>query len=405
MQRRHQATIASLVFAAFWAALSWPWLPTAEHPAKNLPAPWLLCAFFLVVAGGLAANRRWARWLGLVAAVALVALLALVFIGAYFISLFGDQAFGAGLVSWFLTGIALSVTLVVLLAKPLDAAPSMKEAKSPEPTHPVWIPIGFSLAYLAGSCLVGIYGGSGTWEGMSRDIGVYAALFAIALPSTLLIWLAWAWWSRRRAPRSRTALMMAGVTIPFVVAAVAYEIVTVSADIEERRTERQLANAHLSEVTDELLLSPRGNPVGIRLRYAVRFDEGLDDVRYRPIVSLGFETPFVPMTLVRAKTAPVVKGSFVKGEYRFTEDFIPSYSPGFMQFPDAPQRADDRCFYWGYPRAREIATDMESLHATINVSFPRSLDDHQGRRSSSTLAYTQHAFYAGALAEGARDCP
>jgi len=390
------------MFATLWAAVNWPWFAYAEHPANNHAVSWILCVFFLVLTAGLAAGKRWARGLGLAAAVALLALLVLVLGAAYFISLFGDQALGFDDAARFLGGIALSIALIRLLARPLALTDQPAERDDP-----VWIPVAFSAAYLVGGWIVSRYTGSGTWGGFARAININVAMFSMALPSILLLWLVWAWWSRGTIIRSLPALVLASFMIPFAVSTVAFAVFAANTAVDERqagRTEHQLGNAHMSELADEVLLSQHGNPIGIRLRYRVRFDEGLDDIRYRPSVSLNFESPSLAMSKVRSETDPIFEGGFRKGEYRFTEDFVPSYFPGFMQFPTAPQRADDRCFYWGFPGARETATDSEARHATIYVVFPSSLRDHATRRSSSSFAYSQSYFYNSALNEGARDC-
>jgi hypothetical protein len=401
MQRRYLAALASLFFAAFWAALSWG---VASGPAPGDPRVGRsLCALFVLLAAGLAAAQRWARWLGLAAAVCLLLLLSLAFVGTYFISLFGDQALELRIAVAFMTAIAFCVALLVLLSRPLDIAHPANEAPSAR-ANPVWIPLALSAAYLVGSCTLGYYGGSGTWEGLAREIGVYVALL-IALPSLVLLWLTWAWWLRARTPRRLGVLVAAGILIPFAVGAAVLAIISADAAFEKRKTEAQLANMHLSGVTDELLLSPGGNPIGIRLRYTVRFDEGLDDVRYRPSVMLRFSSPSLEMWNVRSETEPAVSDKFKRGTYRFTADFIPMYFPGFMRFPGAPQQADNRCFYWGNPADREQARDPEARSASVNLSFATAPDLAASRRSSSTHAYAQSAFYDGALAEGARECP
>jgi hypothetical protein len=193
---------------------------------------------------------------------------------------------------------------------------------------------------------------------------------------------------------------------PLTSAIVTYEIVKAKDAADKHlaeRTEYQLANAHMSESRDEVLFSARGNPIGICIRYTVRFDEGLDDTRYRSNVSLQFDS-MPAMWKIQAETIPFVKSSFSQGEYRFTEDFIPYNFPGFMRFPDAPQRADDRCFSWGNPQTRKFAMSSEAQHATIYVFFPRSLDDHVSRRSTSSLEYSQITFYKGAISAGVLNC-
>ena len=400
MHRRHFGAITSLIFAAFWAALAWPRFAT-DHPARILPVPWSLCGFFVIVAVGVAAGKSWARWLGLAAAVVLLVLVPITLVGAYFISLFGDQAFQIGMAAWFLAAITLSVALVVLLAKPLDLVPPAKESRTASRQSFVWIPFAFSVVYVIGSWIAVLYALS--TMSPAGGIGIDMALFSTAVPSLLLLWLTWVWWSRRRNPWPLGVFLALGFTIPLVVISAAYAIFTARLATERQTTERQLANAHLSEFTDELLLSARGNPIGIRLRYTIRFDEGLDDLRYRPLVTLSFESPHVAMSQLRAATDPSVAGRFAKGEYRFTDDFVPYFFPqGITQFPQ--EQANNRCFYWGFPRARELVKDAEARRATIFMSFPRSLNDHMSRSSSTTLAYSLGAFYDGAIREGARDC-
>ena len=404
MQRRHFAAIASLIFAALWAASAWPWFATAGHPARTLPVPWSLCGLFVVVAVGVAAGKPWGRWLGLAAAVILLVLLPITLVAAYFMSFFGDQAFQARMAAWFLAAIALSAALVVLLAKPLDVGPAAKEPQTASRQSFVWIPFAFSVVYVIGSWVAVLYALS--TMSPAGGTGVDTALFFTAVPSIVLLWLTWVWWSRRSNPWPLGVLLALGFIIPLVVISAAYGMFTAKLATERQRTERQLANAHLSDFTDELLLSAHGNPIGIRLRYTIRFDEGLDDFRYRPMVTLSFESPHVAMSQLRAATDPSVAGRFAKGEYRFTEDFVPYFFPaGIMQPSQAREQANNRCFYWGFPGARELVKDAEAKRATISMSFPRSLNDHTNRSSFTTLAYSLDAFYDGAIREGARDCP
>ncbi len=404
MQRRHLGAVTSLIFAAFWAFVWWRW--TADgHSEKILPVPALSCAYFVVASGGIFAGQRWARWLGLVAAIVLLALLSIVVVGGYVISLFGDQVLGLSEAAPFLAGMALSVVLIVLLARPLDFASPVMPAGSVNRNYHVWVPVVFTAAYVTGSWALGTFVGSGTWNGLAQAIGLDVALLLIALPSTVLVWLTWAWWSRGKVVRPLGVLMVAGAIIPLAVAGLATEIVTSKETATKQRTEHQLANAHLSEVTDELLLSERGNPIGIRLRYTVRYADGLDDKRYRPIVSVRFDSPFVEMWPVRSQIDPAVGAQFDAREYSVTEDFIPMYFPGFMRFPDAPQRSDDKCFYWGRPSDREIAKDSETHHATINMSFATGPEQASKNRTSTTRRiYSQGVFFSAALREGARDC-
>ncbi len=122
MQRRHLGAITSLIFAAFWALLCWRWAADG-HSEKILPVPGLSCGYFIVISAGIFTGQRWARWLGLAGAIALLTLLSIVLVGGYFISLFGDQTLGLKEASPFFAGIAISVALIMLLARPVDFVP------------------------------------------------------------------------------------------------------------------------------------------------------------------------------------------------------------------------------------------------------------------------------------------
>lgn len=396
MQRRQLSAVVCLAFAVYWA-LQWPWVGTAGQPPNSHLYGWLPCIFFAVLSLGLAAGRRWARWLTLAACIGVSALLTVALIGAYFLSFFGDQVLSPQTASPLLGGIAFSVTLAVLLAyPPHTSVPSLRS--------PIWLPIAFSAAYFLAAWALGYYGGSGAFENVARFVGTFVGLVLVALPSIVLIWLAWAWWSRGQTSPPIGILLAAGLIIPIAVVAVEFAIFATDTALKRSRTQQQLSNAHMSEVADEVLRSPRGNPIGIRLRYTVRFDQGLDDIRYRPMVSLRFDSRSAGMWEVRSETDPSIRGSFAKSDYRMTDDFIPGYFPGFMRFPDAPQRADDRCFDWaGADREKVLRAGAE--RATISVSFASSPDTGViARNSSSGLAYSQKTFYNGALKEGAREC-
>lgn len=403
MQRRHYAAIASLLFSIFWAASMWLWSGGAHRSASASLFLWSLCALFLLVAAGLAAARSWARWLGLTAAAMLLVLMSIALFGAYFLSFFGDQAFEVTVALKFLAGIGCAVALVVLLAKPLVVAPAAPQLGPGARSHHVWVPTAFSGAYLIGAWLLSIYASSGQ-SALARDIGAHVALAVIA-PSIVLIWLAWAWWVWRSGERAVGILIGVALVMPIVVTAVIYKILSAKVTEDRRRTAEQIKNMRLSDITDELLLSPHGNPLGIRLRYTLRLGEGLDDMRYRPIASITFGGPMSAMWSVRLETTPSVTGSYSKGEYHVTEEFVPWYFPGFLRFPEAAQRADDRCFSWGVPGLRELAMSTSPTHATISVSVPQSVDGPSVPHRSPSKAYTQIAFYSGARAEGAVDCP
>lgn len=338
--------------------------------------------------------------LGLVISSIVLVLLSLALVAGYFLSFFGDQAMDLAAAFPFLAGIACAVALVGFLAVPLDSTSRENPFHASRHRLGLWIPAAFSAVYVFVSWAIGDYWGSKGWA----DAGVLVAMVMIAVPSISLIWAVWLWSVREKATGSLSFLIVLGVAIPIVVGTIGQAGLKTSAALKESATARQLAGINVSPVEDEMLLSRRGNPIGIRVRYKVRFADGLDDIRYRPTVSLAFVSPHVEMWELRSEITPAVEGRFDKGEYNFVVDFIPAYLPGFMRFPDASQRKTDRCFYWAPLGMRAVATDSVPRRATISLNIARDPRGPSIRRNFQSNAYAQRTFYEGALAEGAIDC-
>lgn len=127
MLNRRMAPFASLLFATFWAVTSWPWFATVGHPANNHLVPWLFCIFFVVVTGGLAMAKNWARQIGRAAAVLFLVVFLFVLVGSLSLPLFGEQPFNIRIASWEFAGAMLSFALIVLFAKPDDLASLEKQ--------------------------------------------------------------------------------------------------------------------------------------------------------------------------------------------------------------------------------------------------------------------------------------
>lgn len=151
------------------------------------------------------------------------------------------------------------------------------------------------------------------------------------------------------------------------------------------------------DLADEALLGARGHPIGVRLRFKVRFEHGLDDTRLQPVAGLHIPSPPANMVMRDWAVTPPVSGKFPAGEYLFTQDFIPDFLPKSMRFPSSPQVADDQCFYWGNEAHRLAATSdvKQQLEVSIMAYDIRQL---------TSSSYALHDFYLGAMAEGAHEC-
>jgi len=88
-------------------------------------------------------------------------------------------------------------------------------------------------------------------------------------------------WSRGRT----------GILCPVVVTTSVPQITRLVSGVRERKTARQLAHSRISSVRDELLLGSGGNPIGVRVRYSVSYDDGLDDERNAPLAIVHLDEP------------------------------------------------------------------------------------------------------------------
>jgi hypothetical protein len=155
-------------------------------------------------------------------------------------------------------------------------------------------------------------------------------------------------------------------------------------------------------VSDEPLLTANGNPIGVRIRYTVQYDDGLDDLHYAPIAQVGTETPalyFNTLSLVSNRTTPKVTGAYGKGTYEFTEDFVPGFSPRMILF-----NVPEPCFIWYAPTrspaqraSREAALDGAPQHFRIVIEPFRYT-------TRTANAYAYRTFYEGQMREGAKEC-
>jgi hypothetical protein len=170
----------------------------------------------------------------------------------------------------------------------------------------------------------------------------------------------------------------------------------------ESRTTRQLAHSRISSVSDEPLLTAKGNPIGVRIRYTVQYDDGLDDQHYAPFAQLWTETPtlyFNSLILLRRKVMPRVDGTPRKGAYKFTEDFVPGFSPRMILF-----QLPEPCFAW-YVSTQSSAhrASREETLESAPQHFRIVIEPFQYTARTAN-AYAYRTFYDGQTREGAQEC-
>jgi hypothetical protein len=183
--------------------------------------------------------------------------------------------------------------------------------------------------------------------------------------------------------------------------------------------EIRIIRAHIAEWSDEPLLSEAGNPIGIRLRYAIRFPA---DGSYSPHPQVHPErigsgyTGALGMRLLKGTVEPMPAGlsnatQFLMGGraefragtlYRFTADLVPNYA----LFDEQKKRFCLQSNAYSQPGLRE-RFDRElagEQRLRYRISFAGA--DLDGR----TPALTEHTYVPnhwrlGFKREGAVDCP
>jgi len=259
---------------------------------------------------------------------------------------------------------------------------------------PAWIPIVFTPLQLLGAYATGDLISRGSWINFALP-----GMLLIGVPSVVLMWVAWGLLSWRRPPRATRWLVAVGIILPFVCAVAAIGIARLIEFYDNARTARQLAHAQVLDLNDEPLLGTGGNPIGVRITYRVRFEDGLDDMRYQPFATLHVDSPPDNLSVHRVQVTPKASGRYERGEYRFTEEFIPSFLPRFLRFPELARSGNesDRCFSLDNDDMRRAAGDRTTQRLIVRIQT-------YGVEQRTARSYALADFYEGALREGAREC-
>jgi hypothetical protein len=262
----------------------------------------------------------------------------------------------------------------------------------------VWIPIGFTALYLASAIAVGAaIDRGGGWIALGTPVAL-----AFAIVSALVFWLIYGVVQLRRTRPIHGILILTGFLCPVVIVMSVHVVVSSAEAFHESRTTRQIAHSRISNVSDEPLLTANGNPIGVRIRYTVQYDDGLDDLHYAPIAQVGTETPalyFNTLSLVSNRTTPKVTGAYGKGTYEFTEDFVPGFSPRMILFNVA-----EPCFIWYAPtRSPAHRASQEATLDSVPQHFRIVIEPYRYTTRTAN-AYAYRTFYEGQMREGAKEC-
>jgi hypothetical protein len=244
---------------------------------------------------------------------------------------------------------------------------------------------GFTALYVAVALLFGPLLDRGSWLHLGRIV-----LLSLA---GLSIGVLWSFYAIFRLRLNTVTLLAAGALCPVLVTVCLAQALSLVRGASERKTARQVTASRIVEVTDELLLGSKGNPIGVRVRYRVRYGEGLDDLGFRPFATLHVDEPSGNLWESSESVAPEVTGAYLKADYEFTDDYVPSFLPRGFLFAHTV----DPCFRWSTEaeRARVLGSPAQRFSITIQ---PYRYE------AKTTNSYALRTFYEGALKEGAMEC-
>ena len=174
-----------------------------------------------------------------------------------------------------------------------------------------------------------------------------------------------------------------------------------------------VAHTEVANVHDELLLSPRGNPIGIRVRYSIRFprtDFHAPHPYLTPEESLLRETgTLFFLHVIRESVEPELeKTNKFKGKtlYQLSFDMIPNF---LVQ----NATGDKLCVAYPPPDARtrerfdQLLRDQTEIRTRYQLSIWESSYGtpwRGGKEEWTENSYSPLAFYQSARQEGAPDC-
>jgi hypothetical protein len=187
---------------------------------------------------------------------------------------------------------------------------------------------------------------------------------------------------------------------------------------EASESEQKIIRAHIEKWSDELLLSEKGNPIGIRLKYSMQFP--LDGSyspypqlypervgsRYAAILSMRIQKGTVePLPHIATNNGQMVIG--VRADYQtgttynFTVDLVPNY----VTYNEQNKSFCLQTKAYGQQALREKFMREEMNEMRVRFRLSVSGTDLDGRQPALTEnAYAPGLWFQSLLKEGIADC-
>jgi hypothetical protein len=160
-----------------------------------------------------------------------------------------------------------------------------------------WIPILFTLLYFGFATFVPVH--ADFWTRLIRILLLFLAAFC-----SLLLWgsyYVWARWGSRSIP----GLVLIGLLLPAVMGGVPAGILSYRSSRLADLYARVQSESSVVVIEDEEFVTDRGNPVGVRVRYQVRYPKGAETV-----------IPHLPPAALSSAPFPYLQGFSIRS-YEF----------------------------------------------------------------------------------------
>jgi hypothetical protein len=254
----------------------------------------------------------------------------------------------------------------------------------------------FTIVYVALAFVLGLLG---SFHAGSPLVPVFSMVLLVVAVAAL--WTLYFWLRRRAAEQHVLALLTGGVAIAFGLFAGCIGTFGLLERREFAAMERRAAATTVFDMRDEPLLSPHGNPIGIRLHYSMRFPD--DNVFWQwphaaPEQQLNLRT-WSDMRLAAKTVDPAMLGvnpqRYQAGKvYRFTADLLP---------PFIVTTADGARTCIGKPSAADLEAFEEFLRRTTPGPYRVTVSGTQYSGLTSNH-YSAASFYESAVKDAMPGC-
>ena len=222
----------------------------------------------------------------------------------------------------------------------------------------------------------------------------------------LIIAIVVLWWiyffvKRRNFRRNTLIFFFCALGIGLLLAGTIIASWTPLVGLDVYRSEKHALNTGVSNMRDEFLFSPKGNPVGIRLKYSMRFP---DSNYFWEFPSMSSEkylnvSSWSDMRIANQNIEPSMIGTnplkYEQGKtYNFTVDMIPYF---VIQNADKTKECIMKPPKEYTDAFQKLVQSGEQVHFNIIVSGTQFT-------GITTNAYNLKEFYDSAIKEGAFEC-